>query len=155
MAGKRKCTKEQVEATLRKCEGQMYLTAKTLGVTYITLRNYFTTWPELAQVAREAKGVVIDKVVGKLYKAAIKGEAWAVCFLLKTQAKNRGYTERQEFRHGGDKKAPPIETKNVQMLDIDRMPLALQIQLREFQRQQEAAADNSSTTATTPNPEET
>src|SRR5262249_17341747 len=37
-----------------------------------------------------------------LYEAALRGEAWAVCFYLKCQAKDRGYVERQETRDVSD-----------------------------------------------------
>jgi hypothetical protein len=38
-----------------------------------------------------------DNAESALYSAVLGGEAWAVCFYLKTQAKDRGYVERQEM----------------------------------------------------------
>lgn len=35
---------------------------------------------------------MLDHAESSLQKAVLKGEAWAVCFFLKTQGKSRGYT---------------------------------------------------------------
>jgi hypothetical protein len=45
----------------------------------------------------ECREVTIDKIENTLTAKAMEGEAWAVCFYMKTQAKHRGYVERQEF----------------------------------------------------------
>jgi hypothetical protein len=37
-----------------------------------------------------------DNAESSLYRAVLDGEPWAVCFYCKTQAKDRGYTERVE-----------------------------------------------------------
>jgi hypothetical protein len=44
---------------------------------------------------------MIDNVESVLYSQALAGEAWAVCFFLKTQAKHRGYVERVQQEVSG------------------------------------------------------
>ena len=44
----------------------------------------------------EATEQALDIAEESLITAVKAGEAWAVCFLLKTRGKKRGYTERQE-----------------------------------------------------------
>jgi hypothetical protein len=41
--------------------------------------------------------------------AVLAGEAWAVCFYLKTQAKDRGYVERSEVQHSSEVRQRVIE----------------------------------------------
>ena len=65
---------------------------------------------QLQQVVHDARQSMCDNAESALNRAVINGEAWAVCFTLKTQAKDRGYVERtqQEItgRDGG-----PIEQR--------------------------------------------
>lgn len=42
-----------------------------------------------------------DNAESALNRAVINGEAWAVCFTLKTQAKDRGYVERVQQEVSG------------------------------------------------------
>jgi hypothetical protein len=56
---------------------------------------------------------MIDNVESVLYSKALAGEAWAVCFFLKTQAKHRGYVERQELAN------PPDSTFRVTWDDVE------------------------------------
>jgi hypothetical protein len=41
---------------------------------------------------------MVDNAESALNRSVLSGEAWAVCFTLKTQGKSRGYIERQEIR---------------------------------------------------------
>jgi hypothetical protein len=65
-----------------------------------------------------------DDAESALYKAALAGEAWAVCFFLKTQAKDRGYVERVQHRVGGDSDAPLIQTQSPPSVQIDKYAAA-------------------------------
>ena len=104
---KTKHVKEAVIAAVQERKGKLYLAAADLGVTTQTLRNYAKRWPAVQEAIHEAKGKLLDIAEDKLAEAVERGEAWAICFTLKTQGKDRGYVERNEHRHGGDGKAPP------------------------------------------------
>lgn len=75
-----------------------------------TLHKTISKSDQLQQVVHDARQSMCDNAESALNRAVINGEAWAVCFTLKTQAKDRGYVERtqQEItgRDGG-----PIEQR--------------------------------------------
>lgn len=55
------------------------------------------------QAARaEGEELRLDIAESALDKAVEAGEAWAVCFFLKTRGKARGYTERHEVTGADD-----------------------------------------------------
>ncbi len=135
--GKTRHTKEAVIAAVEKRKGKLYLAAADLAITTQTLRNYAKRWPAVQEAIHEAKGKLVDIAEDKLADAVERGEAWAVCFTLKTQGKDRGYSERFEHRHGGDGEAPPISQKVEQpgpTIDYDRLTLEQQLQLLELTR---------------------
>lgn len=61
-------------------------------------------YPELWSVVEEAREIMKDDAESELYRQIRKGNTTALIFYLKTQAKDRGYVERQE--HAGVKDAP-------------------------------------------------
>jgi hypothetical protein len=96
MAGRQKFTVDQVADALKSCRGLIFLTAKKLGCCVDTVRDYCKRYPKIAEVAVSAKGEMVDLAEAKLYDAIRKGAPWAICFFLKTQAKDRGYLEKVE-----------------------------------------------------------
>jgi hypothetical protein len=110
-----KYTVAQMVAAIQQNKGFLYLAAKSLGCHHSTLLDYRTRYPEVAAAFKVQRGEMIDTGELALYNAVLKGEAWAVCFLLKTQAKDRGYVERQE--HTG-KGGGPID---VNLPDAERV----------------------------------
>src|SRR5262245_56758193 len=86
-------TPAQIIAAVAKCDAGAYAVAKRLGCSVRTLFNYRERYPDVDEAFIAKRGEVIDAAERSLYKAAADGEAWAVCFLLKTQAKDRGYVE--------------------------------------------------------------
>jgi hypothetical protein len=96
-----KYTPAQVIHAVEQNKGFLYLAAKSLGCHHSTLLDYRERYPEVAAAFDVQRGEMIDTAELSLYNAVLKGEAWAVCFLLKTQAKDRGYTEKHEHLHGG------------------------------------------------------
>ena len=66
---------------------------------------------------------MLDNTESALYVAALRGEAWAVCFLLKTQGKSRGYVERAELtgKRGGPLR---IKTKHEHNITAELAPYA-------------------------------
>ena len=51
----------------------------------------------LQAIVDEAREVRLDTAERQLHEAVDRGEAWAVCFTLKTLGKSRGYTEKSEL----------------------------------------------------------
>jgi len=99
MAKKARFTAAQVVQALKNTQGQVYLAAEQLGCVVQTIYNYAERFPVVRETIQFLKGRRIDGVELSLYNAALAGQPWAVCFLLKTQAKDRGYIER--FEHTG------------------------------------------------------
>jgi hypothetical protein len=91
-------TNEQIKEALEKANGQVYVAARFLKCSYQVFYSRFRQFPELREYAQGFKEVITDQVEQVLIeKALVTKEPWAVTFWLKTQAKHRGYTERQEF----------------------------------------------------------
>jgi predicted transcriptional regulator len=91
---------------LRGCKARV---AKSLGVSRATVYLWIQNHPEIAQAFEDIKEERLDIGESALDAAVERGEAWAVCFLLKTQGKDRGYIERQELSgKDGAPIAPPV-----------------------------------------------
>jgi hypothetical protein len=90
---------ELVAATLAELQGNISATAKRFNVARGSLHALIEKRPSLQQVVRDSREGMKDNAESSLYRAVLAGEAWAVCFFLKTQAKDRGYIERQEIEH--------------------------------------------------------
>jgi predicted transcriptional regulator len=98
-----------VEEKLRELSGNAAAVGRAFGVTRSAVTHYIQRHPSLRAVAKEARETMKDNAESALYKAVLNGEAWAVCFYLKTQARDRGYTERVALE-GSDN---PLEIKLV------------------------------------------
>ena len=61
-----------------------------------TVQKYAAKYPALREYVEQRRGERVDMIEGVLYQKAAAGEIAAVIFFLKTQGKDRGYTERQE-----------------------------------------------------------
>lgn len=93
-------TLEHVVTALHHAHGIVAGAAKRLGCDRRTIYKYRDRHPEIVTAAiREGRETMCDLTELKLFSAVNAGQAWAICFYLKTQAKHRGYIERQE--HGG------------------------------------------------------
>ena len=87
-------TDKQIELALIECEGMVYVAARRVPCAPNTILSRLQKSPRLQEVLRTAKGVTGDTTELKLFEAIQKGESWAIQFYLKTQCKQRGYTER-------------------------------------------------------------
>lgn len=97
MARPRKFTNEQIAQALEKSGGLYKYAAKELGCDRRTISEYVERDAQLAEAAKGAKESMKDTAEWSLFRAIEAGEAWAVKFYLATQAKDRGYVERQEI----------------------------------------------------------
>lgn len=90
-------TAEQIITAIRDTKGMVSLAARKLGCHPDTIRSYAKRYSTVAAALKEERETMTDTAELSLYKAIQGGEAWAVCFYLKTQGKGRGYTERHEI----------------------------------------------------------
>lgn len=97
MAGKEAYTVVQMIDALRQTKGMKGPAAKMLGCSWNTVDNYAKRHATVQKVIDEERESMTDVAELSLYRAVQGGEAWAVCFYLKTQGKKRGYVERQEI----------------------------------------------------------
>lgn len=87
---------ELVAAALAELQGNVAAVAKRFGVARQSVQGIIARRPALQAVATDAREGMLDNAESSLYRAVIAGEAWAVCFFLKTQGRSRGYTERPQ-----------------------------------------------------------
>ncbi len=118
MSSKQKFTAEEVTQALKDTKGMVYLAAQRLGCEAKTIYNYRDRYASVRAEMEQQDGMVNDIAEMKLYQAIMDGEQWAVVFRLKTKAKDRGYTERQEVtgKDGG-----PIEHADVTELTDEEL----------------------------------
>lgn len=100
-----KFTNAQAADAIREARGLMSVAARRLGVTRQALYLRLQKAPYLRETLSEAREFTADVAEAALFRAIENGEAWAVCFFLKCQAKSRGYIEklevRQDVHHSG------------------------------------------------------
>jgi hypothetical protein len=87
---------EQVRLAVTRSDGCLRAVAHALRCSRSTVQNYFRRYPDLYTEAVQAREGMLDEAEGQLYKLVRAGNLGAICFLLKTQGKSRGYTERPE-----------------------------------------------------------
>jgi len=91
-----KYTPQEIIDALEVSRGLIAPAARNLGCSRDTIRKYLAEYPEVAKAKADMREAVTDSAESSLYRAIEDREAWAVCFYLKTQAKDRGYAERAE-----------------------------------------------------------
>lgn len=89
-------TAEAVEAKLRELNGNMAAVGRFFGVTRQSVWEFVQNRAKLRKVSSDLREGMKDNAESALYASVLRGEAWAVCFFLKCQAKDRGYVERTE-----------------------------------------------------------
>jgi predicted transcriptional regulator len=101
MAKKNQYTAKQVIAALESADGYVSKAASLLGCTPQTVYNYRDRYATVAEAWHSIRERRHDFVENALHKLIKEGNVTAIIFYLKTQAKERGYVERQEIDHGG------------------------------------------------------
>lgn len=96
-----KYTPEEIAEALEASSGMISPAARALGCSRNTIKRYIKAYPEIQQTIEDAREATTDLAENRLEDAIRRGEAWAICFYLKTQAKGRGYVERAEIGHTG------------------------------------------------------
>lgn len=87
---------DEVIEAIRKFNGNLKMAAQMLGVNRSSLDKYRQENPAVNAVCQEEWESKLDNTESVLYNRAMRGEGWAVTFLLKTQGRGRGYIERGE-----------------------------------------------------------
>lgn len=85
---------DRVAASLVELQGNVAAVARLYKVHRSSVQELIARKPALQSVVHDAREGMLDNAESALYRAVIAGEAWAVCFFLKTQGKKRGYIER-------------------------------------------------------------
>ena len=106
MANQDRYTVEQIKQALIKCEGFQASAADVLGCTEGTIINYKQRYPELAELVKHLKEKHKDYAENRLLQHIRDGKETSLIFFLKTQCKDRGYTERIEQEISGAPGAP-------------------------------------------------
>ena len=102
---------DEVVQAAKAAHGMVSKAADILRCTPMTVHNYIRRHPTVAAAVEEARERMLDVAELTLFDNVKAGEAWAVCFFLKTQGKKRGYSERQEQVHSGPG-GGPIRTEH-------------------------------------------
>jgi hypothetical protein len=87
---------DEVCTALRQSRGIMAAAALQLGCDRTTIWRFAEKHQKVRDALYEARQSMVDIAEGVLFQRVTAGDAWAVCFYLKTQAKDRGYVERVE-----------------------------------------------------------
>lgn len=87
---------------VKKSRGLIAVAARSLGIDRRTIYNRMEKSEAIRDAVEESRDFTTDTAEAALYKAISDGEAWAVCFYLKTQGKARGYIEKQQVEHSGE-----------------------------------------------------
>jgi hypothetical protein len=99
-------TADQAIAALQASKGNVAAAARVVGYNRTSFWRYIAAHPTVKDAVTDEREVMLDNAESVLYRAVLSGEAWAVCFFLKTQGKSRGYIERQE--HSGPDGGPIV-----------------------------------------------
>ena len=86
-----------VEPHIEPMNGNIAAIARKLGVSRGTVYNRISESTTLQQMLEDARETMVDNAESMLYKKVLDGDMTALIFFLKTQGKQRGYTQRQEI----------------------------------------------------------
>lgn len=82
-------------------QGLISVAARRLGVTRSSVYSAINKHASVREAVEDARERTTDLAEGKLFSKISEGDMTAIIFYLKTQAKGRGYVERQEHNHSG------------------------------------------------------
>lgn len=88
-----------VEDALRENRGNCSQVAKLLGTKAEVIRRYIRNYPHLQRVMKSIKEEILDLAEQKLIEQVEEGNMTAITLVLRTQGKERGYTEKNTLEH--------------------------------------------------------
>lgn len=95
--GRNHYTTEQFIKAIPGTGGIITAVAKKVGCDWYTAKKYITHYATVQTAYQAERETVKDEVETALIVEAKGGESWAVKYYLSTQAKDRGYSEKQEI----------------------------------------------------------
>ena len=111
-AKKRTVSKEKLVECCRRSNGILSVVSTMLGVSWHTAEKYIKACPEAQEAFSDAKEMVKDVAESALLRILNNPNHPrhfdAVTFALKTQGKDRGYTEKIENEVSGDLQPPVL-----------------------------------------------
>lgn len=97
-----KVTASEAATAIKDAKGFVTTAAKHLGISRTQLYRLINAHPTVKEALDDAREEMKDFAEAQLFKNIRDGKETSLIFYLKTQAKDRGYIERQELDHGGD-----------------------------------------------------
>src|SRR5581483_10055135 len=94
--GKSRLTEKRVIDAIMQVHGMISTAAQALGVDRRTVYRWVEKHDSIKAALEDCREQTTDIAESALRRAIENGEAWAVCFYLKTQGRSRGYVERTE-----------------------------------------------------------
>ena len=94
MARRKLFTDIELASLLTASCGNYHRCAAKLKVSRTAINHRVAASTELTSLVSDLREGRLDLAESALDAAVAKGQAWAVCFLLKTRGKQRGYSER-------------------------------------------------------------
>jgi hypothetical protein len=89
---------KDIEPLVERYKGNIAAIARHFGVSRGTIYNRMAESVTLKAAMEDERQTMLDNAESALYKQAMEGNTTALIFLLKTQGKQRGYTERVEVQ---------------------------------------------------------
>lgn len=99
---------KELIAEIHERKGNISVVAHNLGISRVTVYRKIERYKSVAEAIFEARESTKDNIEAKLIEEALSGNMTGIIFYLKTQAKDRGYTDRLELT-GPD--GNPLEVK--------------------------------------------
>lgn len=100
--GARKFKKQDILDAIIDSAGNISLVARRVGCSRRTMENYKEQDEDYRLALEEARETFKDAAINKLQQAVMEGNLTAIIFYLKTQAKDRGFIEKQEVLNSFD-----------------------------------------------------
>ena len=86
----------ELETAIKEKRGNLAAVGRRFGVSRQAISKRVKNSAKLRKAYLEARETMLDNAETSLNEIALGGNVTALIFLLKTQAKDRGYIERQE-----------------------------------------------------------
>jgi hypothetical protein len=120
--------------TIEECYGIQIEVAKKLDVTRLTVSNWIAKDPKLQVAVKLARESLYDVVESKLLQNIKDGKETSMIWFMKTQMRNRGYTDKAELDINSKNITVTFVQEggtNIQLNDNDDKIIQLQEQLKQ------------------------